>query len=102
VLHAVEQRRVRTGTVLLEAIVAGLPVLTTAVCGYASHVVAAEAGVVVGEPFRQADLNAALAAMLADAPARARWSAAGLAYAERADIYSNAERAADIILRAPR
>ncbi len=87
-----------TGTVLLEAVVAGLPVLTTAVCGYASHVAEAGAGIVVGEPFRQAELNATLAGMLADAPARARWSAAGLAYAERADIYSNAERAADLIL----
>ncbi len=91
-----------TGTVLLEAVVAGLPVLTTAVCGYAMHVIEADAGLVVGEPFQQSELNAALTSMLADAAARARWSAAGLAYADRADIYSNAERAADIILRAAR
>ena len=33
-----------------------------------------------------------------DEPARRRWAANGLAYAEQADIYSNAERAADVIL----
>jgi UDP-glucose:(heptosyl)LPS alpha-1,3-glucosyltransferase len=39
--------------VLLEAVVAGLPVLTTAVCGYAHHISDADAGVVVAEPFTQ-------------------------------------------------
>jgi UDP-glucose:(heptosyl)LPS alpha-1,3-glucosyltransferase len=87
-----------TGTVLLEALAAGLPVLTTAVCGYAPHVLQAEAGCVLPVPFLQAALDEALARMLTDEAARRAWSAQGLSYAERADLYSMPERAADIIL----
>jgi UDP-glucose:(heptosyl)LPS alpha-1,3-glucosyltransferase len=89
-----------TGTVLLEALVAGLPVLTTAVCGYAHYIEEADGGIVVPEPFMQQTLDSTLAAMLADDEARTRWQAAALAFAETADIYSNAERAADLILAA--
>ncbi|WP_153109512.1 glycosyltransferase family 4 protein [Propionivibrio limicola] len=88
-----------TGTVLLEALVAGLPVLTTAVCGYAHYIEEADGGRVVPEPFAQETLNATLAEMLTDTEARARWQANALAFAETADIYSNAERAADLILQ---
>ena len=88
-----------TGTVLLEAVVAGLPVLVTAVCGYAHYILDADAGCVLVEPFAQPALDAALVAMLDDAAGRRRWQANALAFAETADIYSNAERAADIILK---
>ena len=44
-----------TGTVLLEALVAGLPVLCTAACGYAHYVTDAQAGDVVPSPFVQDD-----------------------------------------------
>ena len=87
-----------TGTVLLEALVAGLPVLTSAACGYAHYIDDADAGRVVPLPFEQAALDRALAAMLADGAARRQWSANGLAFADQADIYSLPERAADIIL----
>lgn len=87
-----------TGNVLLEAIVAGLPVLTTAVCGYAHHVEEAEAGRVVPLPFEQTVLDRLLAEMLADDAARQAWGRHGLAYADRADLYSRPEKAADIIL----
>ena len=86
-----------TGTVLLEALVAGLPVLATAVCGYAHYIEEARGGRVVPEPFNQPMLDAMLAEMLADGAARAEWKANALAFAETADIYSNAERAADLI-----
>lgn len=89
-----------TGTVLLEALVAGLPVLVTDVCGYAHYIAEADAGRVLPSPFRQAALDAALREMLADAAARAAWSRNGLAYAESADLYSMPERAADVILGA--
>jgi len=88
-----------TGTVLLEALVAGLPVIATAVCGYAHYIADARGGLVVPEPFAQSQLDAMLAAMLADSAARARCQANALAFAETADIYSNAERAADLILK---
>lgn len=88
-----------TGTVLLEAVVAGLPVLTTAVCGYAHYIAEADAGLVLPEPFEQACLEQSLTRMLIDDAARRRWHRNGLAYAENADIYDNAEVAADVILR---
>lgn len=86
-----------TGTVLLEAVVAGLPILTTAVCGYAHYVAEAGAGRVLDEPFRQPALDAALAELLADDATRAAMARRGLDWAGRADIYSLPERAADVI-----
>lgn len=88
-----------TGTVLLEALVAGLPVLTTAACGYAHYIEKADAGRVIPLPFAQGALDQALAAMLADGAARRQWHANGLAFADRTDLYSLPERAADVILR---
>jgi len=88
-----------TGTVLLEALVAGLPVLATAVCGYAHYIEEAGGGLVVPEPFAQAALDQTLLTMLTDAVARQRWQASALAFAETADIYSNADVAADLILK---
>lgn len=87
-----------TGTVLLEALVAGLPVLTTDICGYAHYIEEADSGRVVPSPFRQNALNTALAQMLADAEARARWQHNALEFADRADLYSLPEHAADVIL----
>ena len=88
-----------TGTVLLEALVAGLPVIASGVCGYAHYIDEADAGRVIPEPFDQARFNVMLAEMLADPQARAHWKARALEFAESADIYSNAERAADLILK---
>lgn len=87
-----------TGNVLLEAIVAGLPVLTTAACGYAHYVEEAQAGRVVPLPFAQAMLDRMLVEMLADDAARQAWGHHGLAFADQADLYSRPEKAADIIL----
>lgn len=87
-----------TGTVLLEAIVAGLPVLATEVCGYAHYILDAEAGRVVPDPFSQAVLDRMLAEMLDDDDARRRWHANALAFADHAELYSLPERAADTIL----
>lgn len=87
-----------TGTVLLEALVAGLPVLVTAVCGYAHYIAEAEGGLVLDEPFEQAQLNQYLMTMLTDDAARATWSRNGLAFAETADLYSMPQHAADVIL----
>lgn len=85
-----------TGTVILEALAAGLPVLTTAVCGYAHYVVEAKAGVVLPEAFQQASWNAALQQLLTS-DNLPELSANGLAFANIADIYSMPERAVDII-----
>lgn len=87
-----------TGTVLLEALVAGLPVLVTAVCGYAHYIEDAEAGRVLAEPFSQKDLNHVLAQMLEQPEQRRQWAANGLRYADSSDLYSMPQRAADVIL----
>ena len=89
-----------TGTVLLEALVAGLPVIASAVCGYAHYIEEADGGLLVPEPFSQEAFNAMLAGALSDRAERARWQANALRFAATADIYSNAERAADLILGA--
>ncbi|NMG37194.1 glycosyltransferase [Azoarcus sp. TTM-91] len=91
-------RHENTGTVLLEALVAGLPVLASAACGYAHYITDADAGLIVPQPFVQADLDAALARMLGDDAARAAWQAKALAFADRSDLYSLPERAADLIV----
>ena len=88
-----------TGTVLLEALVAGLPVLCSAVCGYAHYIDEAAGGRVIPEPFAQATLDALLREILVNREQRAAWQRNALAWAERAEIYSNAERAAEIILK---
>ena len=89
-------RHENTGTIIVEAIVAGLPVLTTATCGYAFHVEQASAGLVVPAPFRQATLNATLQEMLRSGE-RDTWSSNGIAYGHAEDLYSLHERAAAYI-----
>ncbi len=85
------------GNILLEAAIAGLPVLTTATCGYAHYIEEAECGRVLSEPFRLADLNRTLAEML-ESPERERWRANGIHFGQSADLYSRIPRAVDIIL----
>ena len=87
-----------TGTVLLEALVAGLPVLVSKVCGYAHYIAEADSGLVLDEPFEQEQLNQYLQRMLEDDAARASWARNGLAFADSADLYSMPEHAADVIL----
>ena len=89
-------RHENTGTIIVEAIVAGLPVLATATCGYAFHVEHASAGQVVPSPFRQETLNAALQEMLYS-DERQSWSDNGIAYSRSEDLYSLHERAAGYI-----
>ena len=85
-----------TGTILVEAITNGLPVLATDVCGYAFHVTKAMGGIVLPSPFSQDQCNRTLAEMLAS-PTMKEWGANGLAYAAKEDLYSCHERAVDII-----
>ncbi len=86
-----------SGMVLLEAIVAGLPVLTTEVCGYAFYVEQAEAGKVVPEPFEQRVLDQALAEML-ESPERARWRENGIRFGQTQDLYGMVDHAVEQIL----
>ncbi|MDX1902311.1 MAG: glycosyltransferase family 4 protein [Gammaproteobacteria bacterium] len=85
-----------TGTVLLEAIAAGLPVLTTDVCGYAHYVSDAEAGIVLPSPFDEKILCQTLQDMMRS-PLLATWQKNALAFAKSADLYSMPEHAVDCI-----
>ncbi|MAV27558.1 MAG: glucosyltransferase I RfaG [Gammaproteobacteria bacterium] len=75
------------GMVLLEAMVAGLPVLATDVCGYGHYVVEADMGALVSRPFYQEELNQKLTNMLLSSNDR-KWRGNGRDFAETADIYS--------------
>jgi len=86
-----------TGTVILEAIVNGLPVITTSACGYAEHVSSADAGIVVPEPFRQQAFVAALEAAR-DYARTARWSKSGREYGKQSSLYEGRSRATDLIV----
>ncbi len=83
------------GIVLLEALTFGLPVLTTAACGYAPYIARA-GGTVLAEPFVQAECNRALAELLVPHVNEERRERA-LAYAEREDLYSCHQRVAERI-----
>ncbi|MCK4608786.1 MAG: glycosyltransferase, partial [Gammaproteobacteria bacterium] len=83
------------GMVLLEAIVAGLPVLTVDTCGFAYHVKQANAGLVVSSPFQQKNLNRCLHNMLISNE-HTNWSKNGVAYGKANDFYG-CDTAVDII-----
>ena len=82
------------GYMLLEATIAGLPVLTTSTCGYAFHIEQAKSGLVCSAPFEQSQLNSYLAKMLANLDT-ADWSKNGLEYGRQDELYSQAAAVAD-------
>ena len=55
-----------TGTVILEALVAGLPLLVSGNCGYSFYVNQAQCGGVVSEPFEQDKFNQELHRLIVD------------------------------------
>ena len=90
-------RSENTGTVILEALVGGLPEIVTATCGYAPYVIDANSGYVINEPFNQKTFNDTfLTALSSDKLAVLRKNAC--TYADNQDLYSLPEKAAEIIL----
>lgn len=85
-----------TGTVLLEAMASGLPVLATDICGYASYVSEADAGLLIPAPFQQNILNNLLEHMLTSRH-RPKWQNSGRAYITRMDMFDLPERAVAMI-----
>ena len=85
-----------TGNVLVEAIIAGLPVLTNDVCGYAHYVLEADAGMVLPSPFSQQQLDQSLLSMLQQKNTQP-WSRNGIEFGKHGDLYSRAQRAMEYI-----
>lgn len=85
-----------TGTVILEAMLSGVPVLVTANCGYAPYVVTEEAGLVCPEPFVQMLLNEQLQTLLTS-PQRERWRANGLAAGSSDRWFGLADAVIDVL-----
>lgn len=85
-----------TGTVILEALGNGLPVVASEVCGYSTHVRQSGAGAVIGEPFDEAEFQNALAK--ARSPSvLSEWRQRALAYGEHADLSSGLDKAVEEI-----
>ncbi|MBQ0719913.1 MAG: glycosyltransferase family 4 protein [Gammaproteobacteria bacterium] len=84
-----------TGNALLEAMIAGLPVVTSDVCGYAHYVKDAAMGAVLASPFSGAAYVAAISEALA-VPA-ATWHQKGEYFAANSDVYSRPQVAVDIM-----
>jgi UDP-glucose:(heptosyl)LPS alpha-1,3-glucosyltransferase len=91
-------RTENTGTTLLEAMVAGLPVLATENCGYAHYIQDANAGAVCPEPFQQAKLNTLLRAILANSGQQQEYAKNGREYCQNANIYSMVEKGVQVIV----
>jgi UDP-glucose:(heptosyl)LPS alpha-1,3-glucosyltransferase len=89
-------RNEAAGVVLLEALAAGLPVVVTDVCGYAQHVKAARAGILLPSPFSQEQLDRAVLRYI-DGVFRAECRGSALQYARLTDLYSMQRVAADLI-----
>jgi UDP-glucose:(heptosyl)LPS alpha-1,3-glucosyltransferase len=86
-----------TGTAILEAIVNGLPVITTSACGYAAHVDASQGGLVLPQPFRQTMFVAALQ-QARDENLRRMWSRSAEEYGRNTLFYHGRDQiAADFV-----
>ncbi len=84
------------GMVLVEAIAAGLPVITLDNCGYATHIKSAKAGIVLKIPFQQNELNKSLSEALTS-NRTSQWCQNAIHYAQHTDLYSLHKKAARFI-----
>ena len=85
-----------TGMAILEAIISGLPVIATDVCGYAFHVQKANAGRVLPSPFSVTEFARYIQEVLTSSD-RDRWIANGVRYSKSEDLYSMHEKVVAII-----
>ena len=82
------------GMVILESLVAGLPVLATENCGYAGYVAEADCGLICPNPFDQSLFNSQLIDLITN-PRRDQWVLNGLKFAKNQDLYRMAYKAVD-------
>lgn len=84
-----------TGNVLLEAMIAGKPVVATDVCGYAHYVEEAGMGHIIRSPYTIEKFRKAVADVMTY-PAN-HWYELGKVFAQREDIYSRPQYAANLL-----
>lgn len=92
-------RSENTGTVILEALVGGLPEIVSRECGYSQYVNIANTGYVIEKPFSQENYTIKLKQALENKKLET-WSRNACFYADNNDLYSLIEKAANIILAA--
>ncbi|HEY3698986.1 MAG TPA: glycosyltransferase family 4 protein [Spongiibacteraceae bacterium] len=83
------------GLVLLEAMVAGMPVVASAVCGHAHYIIEHGLGFQLNDPMTPRDIASAIATIFSED--RATWRERSRLFVNSADIFSMPERAAAII-----
>lgn len=84
------------GMVLLEALVARLPILVTENCGYAPFIEKSQAGMLVPQPYQQQELNNQLLQMLQKDRLQ-QYKANADAYVNNTDLFSLTDKVADFI-----
>ena len=87
-----------TGTVILEALVAGLPLLVSGNCGYSFYVKQAQCGSVISEPFDQEAFNQYLQRLIVDGELYSTCVTNAKKFSDNQDLYSLTERATEAIL----
>jgi UDP-glucose:(heptosyl)LPS alpha-1,3-glucosyltransferase len=87
-----------SGIVIIEAIINGLPVIATEICGFSPHIQEAEAGIVLPEPYTAQALIEALRRS-AEPHLRAAWSAKGVSYGADSELYAGIDRAVQAIVK---
>jgi len=85
-----------TGTVLLEGLVSGLPVIATGVCGYAHYIEEADAGWLIPEPFDQNRFNQTVQAALERTDLR-QIGQRGILFAQEEDLYGMVDATINVI-----
>lgn len=85
--------RENTGTVIIESIIMGLPVIVSQTCGYSNYVQQSGCGIVIPEPFNQDYYNNAVSDVLKNNPNNITSMAElGLNFRENVEIYSGDQK----------
>jgi len=84
-----------TGTVILEALIAGTPVIATDICGYAPYINIAKAGIIIPS-FKQLTANQALVKALNPNTIK-EWHYHALAYSQQANVFTLVEQVIQLI-----
>lgn len=92
-------REENSGTVLLEALSQGVPVVCSDACGFAPLVAGARAGHVLGAPFEARELAEVSAALLFDDGRRAELGARGRTFAQAFPMESRTAQAVALLER---